>query len=249
MIHYDPSLPLPESTLSTERPASTSKPASKSAEESPSQPVFASTIHLDDPDSSSEVAAAPGGVVSFTDDEEPASKESTPSESMPSLRREWAEKRQEIDAKRARVAADDASGASESEPEGEVDLQAETREYQRILAGVLGKPASVPEEESASVAAVAQNGAMGNLFEEAAAQSFSLFNYLPEKEEEEVAPVAQDGATVLEQVAPTAWYNERSSGVKSTVFLSMDWEVDGECGCVGGDSAGLQQLLLPYSGR
>ena len=41
MIHYDPSLPLPESTLSTERPASTSKPASKSAEESPSQPVFA----------------------------------------------------------------------------------------------------------------------------------------------------------------------------------------------------------------
>lgn len=88
-----------------------------------------------------------------------------------------------------------------------------------------------------------------NLFEEAAAQSFSLFNYLPEKEEEEVAPVAQDGATVLEQVAPTAWYNERSSGVKSTVFLSMDWEVDGECGCVGGDSAGLQQLLLPYSGR
>ena len=211
--------------------------------------MFASTIHLDDPDSSSEVAAAPGGVVSFTDDEEPASKESTPSESMPSLRREWTEKRQEIDAKRARVAADDASGASESEPEGEVDLQAETREYQRILAGVLGKPAPVPEEESAPVAAVAQNGAMGNLFEEAAAQSFSLFNYLPEKEEEEVAPVAQDGATVLEQVAPTAWYNERSSGVKSTVFLSMDWEVDGECGCVGGDSAGLQQLLLPYSGR
>lgn len=181
--------------------------------------MFASTIHLDDPDSSSEAAAAPGGVVSFSEDEEPASKESTPSESMPSLRREWAEKRQEIDAKRARVAADDASGASESEPEGEVDLQAETREYQRILAGVLGKPAPAPEEDSAPVATVAQDGAMGNLFEETAAQSFSLFNYLPEKEEE-VAPVAQEGATVLEHVAPTAWYNERSGGVKSTVFSS-----------------------------
>lgn len=242
MIHYDPSLPLPTSTLSTVSPASTSNPPPKSPAESFSQPVFASTIHLNDPDSASEeTPAAPGGVVSFSDDEKSETKES-----MPSLRREWAEKRQEIDAKRARVAADDASGASEeSETEGEVDLQAETREYQRILAGVLGKPMPPPEEESAPVAAVAQSGAMGNLFEESAAQNFSLFNYLPEKEEE-VAAVAQDGATALEQVAPTAWYNERSGGVKSTVFLSQNGDVVGECGFVGDDSAGLQQFLLPH---
>lgn len=244
MIHYDPSLPLPTLTLPTPRPTSVPKPA-KSPSESSTQPVFASTIHLDDPDSASDKApAAPGGVISFSEDEEEETKES-----MTSLRREWSEKRQEIDAKRARVAADDASGASEeSETEGEVDLQAETREYQRILAGVLGKPTLPTEEESVPVAAVAQNGAMGDLFEESAAQSFSLFNFLPEKEDE-IAPVAQDGATVLEQVAPTAWYNERSGGAKSTVFVAWSQDVVGERGFVGGDSAGFQQFLLPHGER
>lgn len=192
VIHFDESLPA-DAPILVLKPI-VSLPKSSEAPE----PIFKSTIELEDDSSpsprtveqtvvssiKSQSQPASQGVVSFLDEETSSDSDrleltATASccdeSSATTLKRDWSEKRKDIDEKRKRI--EEESETEEEEDSGtNADLQEESQKYQQILASVLGN--SEPHEETEAVPIAP----MSSLFEESEAKSFSLFNFLPEVE-------------------------------------------------------------------